>query len=152
MNKQQQQHLQSCSITASKYISMFTWSHCGQWVEPSWHEKEYLGKYSPSLRQIVERGWDNMTGYRAVRQDTHCVDLRKLGRISPPLSSPYLPTPPVFLYVCMSPTSFPLSNWMAMVVRNRCSRHKGLQVHHYILPIDFSRCSTDYAWIPFAGR
>ena len=174
-------HLQSDSITASEYISQFTRSWYAETVELAGrppvinipphlagHPTEILEKERLWLEERRKRvkWYDEIPGHddshklrRSMNPWQECgrnhrnwVDLWKLGKISPSPLSPHLRMPPLFLYLCMPPTGFPLSYWMAVVVRNRFSRHQGLQVHPYVLSIGISRCSSNSAWVPSAGR
>jgi len=75
-----QSHLQVHLILASKYISRFTLSQCGETEELCWHPRGICANELFWLEESRKRGWENMYGYPAVRNQTNCVDLWMLGK------------------------------------------------------------------------
>jgi len=150
------------------YIPKFSRLWCGEMAERSCHP-EGLGEKGQCVLEAEHRKW--VRGYdgvprgkeqhkvrgsmksrqECVRNPTNCKDLRKLSKMGPSPLSPYLFATLLWLYLCQPPTGSPLLNW-TVTVRNRFSRHNGLQVHPYILSIGVSRCSSNYTPMSSVGR
>jgi len=143
-----QVHLQTRMISASRYISKFTQSQSDETAESSWHRKRLRAKESLSLADKHRKRVRGYEGVPAVRNHTNCVNLRNLGKSAwwttqivwineSSAKSVLLRYPHISVhlrYLCSSicPPLASLLNWMAVVVRNRFSRHKGLHVHPYV--------------------